>query len=52
MSPQTPTPIIDHVTGVAVTQDATDPTQMDITANIYLIPEVKYVFALLGFGVG
>jgi hypothetical protein len=43
--------IVTAVEDLSVTKNGSDPTQMDITANIYLTPECKYVFALLGFGV-
>jgi hypothetical protein len=37
---------------VSVTQDKNEPRQLDITADIYLTPTVKWVYILAGFGVG
>lgn len=39
------------VENVSVIDDPNDSSQLDITADIFLTPEIKYVFALLGFGV-
>ena len=37
---------------VSVKQDPIEPRQMDITADIYLTTDVKWVYILAGFGVG
>jgi len=39
------------VANLSVKLNALDSSQLDITADIFLTPEIKYVFALLGFGV-
>jgi hypothetical protein len=42
---------ITKVLNVSVKQDAIDPRQLDITADIYLTTDVKWVYILAGFGV-
>lgn len=40
-----------RVENLSVTLNQQDSSQLDITADIFLTPEIKYVYALLGFGV-
>jgi hypothetical protein len=42
---------ITRVENVSVKQDPIDPRQLDITADIFLTTDVKWVFILAGFGV-
>jgi hypothetical protein len=42
---------ITRVANVSVKQDPIDPRQLDITADIFLTTDVKWVFILAGFGV-
>lgn len=43
--------IVSRVENMSVVQDSLEKSQLDITADIYLTPDVKWVYALLGFGV-
>ncbi len=43
--------IVNKVEDLLVEQDKSESDQLDISASVYLTPEVKYVFMLLGFGV-
>jgi hypothetical protein len=42
---------IRRVENLSVVLNSQDSSQLDITADIFLTPEIKYVYALLGFGV-
>ena len=42
---------IDHVENQSVVQNATQHQQLDMAANIYLVGDVKWEFAQLGFGI-
>lgn len=42
---------INRVENFSAVENSVDPSQLDITADIFLTSEIKYVFALFGFGV-
>jgi hypothetical protein len=50
--PQVPADLaqIDHVENLSVSQNQTQKQQLDLAANIFLIGDVKWEYALLGFG--